>query len=197
MIGDCPPASCGSRSPSMPAARSWSTTVPAAPCARGPIAAARRRRRGRRPLRRRRRSRARRPRPQGLRQGTRARRRQTCSRPSPDAALPIFPMASSTRSSTATTSSCSRSPAALATTYPSSGASGRLLRCRLCTLHRHRPLACVVEPASAVGHDVIHLALLGGHVASRRVRAMPITNLDGPPQRAGEEPLPHADVDHS
>ena len=46
-------------------------------------------------------------------------------------------------------SSTGRSSAS--TLYPSSGGSGRWLRCRLWTLHRHRPFGCVVRPPRANG----------------------------------------------
>ena len=161
-------------------------------CERRPIAAARRRRRRRGTVRRRRRRRARRPRPQGLRQGTRARRRQTCSRPSPAATPPIFPMASSTKSSTATTSSCCRKGGRL----PVVGCVGSVAPLPVVDAAPAPSIGLCREPAPAVGLDVIDLALLGGHVTARRVGAMPITNLDGPAQRAREEALPHTDVDH-
>src|SRR5437588_6379877 len=51
------------------------------------------------------------------------------------------------------------------------------------------------QPAFASGQDVVDVAALRGHVAARGVRAVAVTHLDGPPQRAPEEPPAHAHVD--
>src|SRR5437868_5967437 len=61
--------------------------------------------------------------------------------------------------------------------------------------HRHRPFACVVSPPRLKGWmwSISHWPCR--YIASRRVRAVTVTDLDGPSQRAGEEPLADADVD--
>ncbi len=57
-------------------------------------------------------------------------------------------------------------------------------------------LAVVLDGLAAilVRDDVIDLAALGGDIAGA-VGALPVTDFDGSPGGAGEEPLAHADVE--
>src|SRR5262249_30648476 len=142
-------------------------------------------------------SRARRPRPQGLCQGTRARRvrRARINRRSPHRRPPRW-----CRARGRPPRRPRRPPVAVAPVLrhpdplPVVQWIGSVAALSVVHLAPTSSIRLRREPAPAVRLDVVDLAPLSRYITPRWVRAMTISDLDRPSQRAGEEAPPHTDL---